>query len=178
MAPAAIAEKTTQQPSTEVPIAEKPSEPQPTSSQTTVPEQGVKGRAEPNINAPSTNPAGGDTSAPRVTGQTEEQQMEVRAQSTFVNAVARGKAIVIAEAANSGPAPIPEEEAKEDKVEEVLGHPQDRRQHVYVSRWRNDQWVIHEEIPEVEETKKVEQATKRLVTEVQVGFASPPNLPV
>ena len=45
------------------------------------------------------------------------------AQSTFVDAVARGKAIVIAEAANSEPAPLPEEEAKEDEVEEVLGHP-------------------------------------------------------
>ena len=72
MAPTAITEKTTQQPSTEVPIAEKPSEPQPTSSQITVPEQGVERRAEPNINALSPNPAGGDTSAPRVTGQTKE----------------------------------------------------------------------------------------------------------
>ena len=104
--------------------------------------------------------------------------MEVRAQSTFVNAVARGKAIVIAEAANSGPAPIPEEEPEEDEVEEVLGRPQDKRQHVYVSRWRNDQWVVHEEIPEVEETKKVERAAKRLVTEVQVCFASPPDFAV
>ena len=92
--------------------------------------------------------------------------MEVRAQSTFVDATAHGKAIVIAEAANSGPAPIPKEEAKEDEVEEVLGRPQDKRQHVYVSRWRNDQWVMHEEIPEVEETMKVERAAKRLVTEV------------
>ena len=102
----------------------------------------------------------------------------MRAQSTFVDATARGKAIVIAEAANSGLAPLPEEEAEEDEVEEVLGHPQDKRQHVYVSRWRNDQWVIHEEIPEVEETKKVERAAKRLVTEVQVSFASPVGLVV
>ena len=78
---------------------------------------------------------------------------------------------MIAEATNSGPAPLPEEEAEEDEVEEVLGRPQDRRQHVYVSRWRNDEWVMHEEIPEVEETMKVERATKRLVTEVQVCFA-------
>ena len=112
MAPAAIAEKTTQQPSMEVPIAEKPSEPQPTSNQTTVLEQGVERRAKPNINAPSTNPTGGNTSAPRVTGQTEEQRTEARAQSTFVDAASRGKAIVIAEAANSEPAPIPEEEAE------------------------------------------------------------------
>ena len=162
----------------EVPIAENPSEPQHTSSQITVPEQGVEGRAKPNTNAPSTNPAGGDTSTPRVMGQTEEQRLEARAQSTLVNAAARGKAIVIAEAANSGPAPILEEEAEEAEVEEVLGHPQDRRQHVYVSHWQNDQWVVHEEIPEVEETKKVERAAKRLVTEVQVCFASPPNLDV
>ena len=83
----------------------------------------VEGRAEPSTSALSTNPAEGNTSAPRVTEQTEEQRPEVRAQSTFVDAVARGKAIVIAEAANSRPAPLPKHEAKEDKVEEVLGHP-------------------------------------------------------
>ena len=93
----------------------------------------------------------------------------------FANATARGKAIVIAEAANSRPAPLPEEE---DEVEEVQGRPPDKRQHVYVSHWWNDQWVVHEEILEVEETKKVELAAKRLVTEVQVGFASPPDLAV
>ena len=47
----------------------------------------------------------------------------MRAQSMFVDAASRGKAIVIAEAANSGPAPIPKEEPEEDEVEEVLGHP-------------------------------------------------------
>jgi hypothetical protein len=159
-------------------IAEGPLEPQTTSGQTTVPEQGVEGRSEPSTSAASTNPAEGNTSAPRVTEQTKEQQPEVIAQSMFVDATARGKAIVIAEAANSRPAPIPEEEAEEDKVEEVLGHPQDRRQYVYVSRWWNDQWVVHEEIPEVEETMKVEWAVKRLVTEVQVCFASPPDLAI
>ena len=89
----------------------------------------------------------------------------------FVDATAHGKAIVIVEATNSRPAPLPEEEAEEDEVEEVLGRPQDKRQHVYVSRWRNDQWVVHEEIPEIEETMKVERAAKRLVTEVQVCLA-------
>ena len=63
---------------------------------------------------------------------------------------------MIVEATNSRPAPGPEEEPKEDEVEEVLGHPQDKRQHMYVSHWRNNQWVVHEEIPKVEETKKVE----------------------
>ena len=109
-------------------------------------------------------------SAPRITDQTEEQQPEV-AQSASTDAIAHGKAIVIAETANSGPAPLPEHEAEEDEVEEVLGRPQDKRQHVYVSRWRNDQWVVHEEIPEIEETMKVERAVKHLVTEVQVCFA-------
>ena len=89
----------------------------------------VKGRAEPNTGAPSTNPAEGDTSAPRITGQTEEQQPEV-AQNVSADATARGKAIVVAEAANTGPAPLPKQEAEEDEVEEVLGHPQDKRQHV------------------------------------------------
>ena len=80
---------------------------------------------------------------------------------------------MITETANSRPAPLPEQEAEEDEVEEVLGRPQDKRQHVYVSRWQNDHWVMHEEIPEVEETMKVERATKRLVTEVQVCLALP-----
>ena len=56
-------------------------------------------------------------------GQTKEQQTEARAQSTFVDAAARGKAIVIAEAAKARPAPRSEEEPKEDEVEEVLGRP-------------------------------------------------------
>ena len=160
-------EQTTQQPTTEKAIVEDPSGPQQVSSQTTVPEWVVKGPAEPGTSAMNAKPAEGNTSASRVTEQTEEQWPEVRAHTTFINAATRGKAVVITDAADAGLAPRPEE----DEVEEVLGHPQDKRQHVYVSRWRNDQWVVHEEIPEVEETKKVERAAKRLVTEVQVGFA-------
>ena len=106
VAPPAMSEKTTQQPAMEEPIAESPLEPQQTSDQTTVLEQVVEGRAEPSTGAPSTNPAEGDTPAPRVIDQTMEQQPEV-AQSTFANAMACGKAIVIAEAANSEPAPLP-----------------------------------------------------------------------
>ena len=123
VAPPLILEQTAQQPAIEEPIVEDPSGPQQTNIHTTVPEQGVEGRAEPSTNAPSTDPAEGDTSAPRVTNQTEEQQPEVIAQRTFADAMAHGKAIVIVEATNSGPAPLPEEEAEEDKVEEVLGHP-------------------------------------------------------
>ena len=126
MAPPISTEQTTQQPATEEAIVEDPSGPQQTNSQTTVPEQGVEGRAKPSTSAPSTEPVEGNTSASRVMEQTEEQRPEVRAQSTFVDAASRGKAIVIAEAANSGLAPIPKEEAEEDEVEEVLGHPQDK----------------------------------------------------
>jgi len=140
----------------------------------TVLKQVVEGPTKPGTSAPSARLAEGNTPVSRVTEQTEEQRPEVRAQPTFTNAVARGKAVVITDAADARPALGPEEEPKEDKVEEVLGHPQDKRQHVYVSRWQNDQWVVHEEIPEVEETKKVERAAKRLVMEVQVSFASPP----
>ena len=74
--------------------------------------------------------------------QTEVQRPGLRAQTTSTNAVAHGKAMVITDAADAGPTPGPEEEPKEDKVEEVLGHPQDKQQHVYVSRWQNDQWVV------------------------------------
>ena len=38
--------------------------------------------------------------------------------------------------------------------------------------------AIHEKVLEVEETMKVERTAKRLVTEVQVSFASPPGLAV
>ena len=154
----------------EEPVEDIPPEPQQTSGQTTVPEQLVEKRAEPSTSAPSTNPAEVDTLAPREPYQAEEQQLEL-AQSTLADAAARGKAIVVAETTDSRPAPPPEQEAKEDEVEEILGHPKDKRQHVYVSRWRNDEWVMHEEIPEVEETLKVERAAKRLVTEVQVCLA-------
>ena len=134
--------------------------------------------AEPGTSASSAKPTEGNTSASMVMEQTEEQRPKVRAQTIFTDAAAHGKAVVITDAADADPAPGLVEEPKEDEVEEVLGHPQDKRQHVYVSRWRNDQWVIHEEISEVEETKKVERAAKRLVTEVQVSFASPVGLAV
>ena len=55
--------------------------------------------------------------------QTEEQRPKVGAQSTFIDAAARGKAMVITDAADAGPAPRPEEEPEEDEVEEVLGYP-------------------------------------------------------
>ena len=61
----------------EEPVAESPPEPQQTSGQTTVPEQLVEGRAEPSTSAPSTNPAEGDTSAPRGPDQAEEEQPEM-----------------------------------------------------------------------------------------------------
>ena len=83
----------------------------------------IKEPAELGTSASSTKPAEGNTSASRVTEQTEEQQPEVRAQPIFTDAETRGKALVIAEAADAGPAPRPKEEPEEDEVEEVLGHP-------------------------------------------------------
>ena len=79
--------------------------------------------------------------------------------------------MVVAVTTDSRPAPPPKQEAEEDEVEEILGRPQDKRQHVYVSHWQNDKWVMHKEILEVEETLRVERAAKRLVTEVQVCLA-------
>ena len=139
--------------------------PQQADDQTPVPEQLVKKTTEQNTSAPSTNPAETDTTVPRELDLAEGQQPEV-AQNMFADATARGKALVVVESANSRPVPPPEQEAEEEEVEEVLGRPQDRRQHVYVSRYRNDEWVMHEEIPEVEETLRVERAAKHLVTEV------------
>ena len=119
VAPPISLEQTAQQPATEEAIAEDPSEPQQGSSQTTVLEQVVEGPTEPGMSAPSARPTKGNTSTSRVMEQTEEKQPEVRAQPIFTDAETHGKALVIAEAADAGPAPRPEEE---DEVEEVLGH--------------------------------------------------------
>jgi hypothetical protein len=59
-------------------------------------------------------------------------------------------------------------ESDDDVVEEIQGHPQDRRQHIYVCRGHGDHYVYHEEISIDEETQRVEQAAKRLIGEVQV----------
>jgi len=160
-----MAGKTTQQPAMEEPVEGTPPRPQQVDDQTSVPERLVEKIAEQSTSTLSTNPAEADTLAPREPVQAEEQQPGL-AQSMLADATALEKAMVVAETTDSRPAPPPEQEAKEDEVEEILGHPQDKRQHVYVSRWRNDEWVMHEEIPEVEETLKVERAAKRLVTEV------------
>ena len=111
MAPPISSEQTAQQPATEEAIAEDPSGPQQGSSQITVPEQVVEGPTEPSTSA---RPTKGNTSASRVTEQTEEQQLEVRAQPIFTDAETRGKTLVIAEAADAGPAPRPKEEPEED----------------------------------------------------------------
>ena len=53
-----------------------------------------------------------------------------------LNAVARGKAVLIPGVVEAGPAPGPEaepEEEEDDVIEEIVGHPRDGRQHVYVS---------------------------------------------
>ena len=154
----------------EEPIVGTPPGPQQADDQTRVPERLVEKTAEQSTSVPSTNPAKADTMAPREPDLAEEQQPEV-AQSILADATARGKALVVVESADSKPASPPEQEAEEEEVEEVLGRPQDRRQHVYVSRYQNDEWVMHEEIPEVEETLRVERVAKRLVTEVQVCLA-------
>ena len=82
--------------------------------------------AELGTSAPSAKPAEGNTSASMVTEQTEEQWPEVRAHTTFIDAAAHGKAVVITDAADAELALGPIEELKEDEVEEVLGHPQDK----------------------------------------------------
>jgi hypothetical protein len=51
-------------------------------------------------------------------------------------------------------------ESDDDVVEEIQGHPQDGRQHVYVCRGCGDHYVCHEEISINEETQRVERAAK------------------
>jgi hypothetical protein len=57
----------------------------------------------------------------------------------------------------------------DDVIEEIQGHPQDGRQHVYVCRERGDHYVCHEEISIDKETERVERAARRLLEEVQVS---------
>ena len=59
--------------------------------------------------------------------------------------------------------------ASDDEVEEIKGHLQDGRQHVYVWRQRRDHFIGHEELAETEEAARVERAAKRLVDEVKVS---------
>ena len=59
--------------------------------------------------------------------------------------------------------------ASDDEVEEIQGHPQDGRQHVYVWRQHGDHFIGHEELAETEEAARVERAAKRLVDEVKVS---------
>ena len=165
MASLVLAERAAQRPVVEEPEEGISPEPQQAGDQTSVPEQLVEKMAEQSMSALSTNPAEAGTLAPTEPVLAEEQQLGL-AQSMLTDATARGKAMVVAVTVDSRPALPPEQEAEEDEVEEILGRPQDKRQHVYVSRWRNDEWVMHEEIPEVEETLRVERAAKRLVIEV------------
>ena len=91
----------------EEPVEEILLEPQQTSGQTSVLKQLVEKTAEQSTSAPSTNPTEVDTLAPRESNQAEEEQPEV-AQSTLADATAHGKAVVVAETADSRPAPPPE----------------------------------------------------------------------
>jgi hypothetical protein len=45
-------------------------------------------------------------------------------------------------------------ESKDDNfLEEIEGHPQDRRQHVYVCCQRGDHFICHKEIPTEDKTR-------------------------
>jgi hypothetical protein len=51
-------------------------------------------------------------------------------------------------------------ESDDDVIEEIQGHPQDRRQHVYICHECGNHYVCHEEISIDEETERVERATR------------------
>jgi len=53
-------------------------------------------------------------------------------------------------------------------VEEIIGHPRDGHQHIYVWRQYGDHWTDHEEIAKVEGVERVERGAKHLVSEVKV----------
>ena len=82
----------------------------------------------------------------------------------------RGKGPVIPVTTAGGSGEGEEAQATSDnEVEEILGRPQDGRQHVFVWRQRGDHFIGHEELAETEEAARVERAAKRLVEEVKVS---------
>jgi hypothetical protein len=92
-------------------------------------------------------------------------------QGGLLDAVAKGKLVVMSSITglNQGRKQAGAKQAIEfddDIVEEIQGHLQDGRQHVYIYREHGDHYIYHEEISIDEETVRVEQATKRLIEEV------------
>jgi broad specificity polyphosphatase/5'/3'-nucleotidase SurE len=86
-------------------------------------------------------------------------------QGGLPNAIARGKSAVTSSITtlNQERKQADAEQAAEsddDVVEEIQGHPQDGRQHVYICRERGDHYVCQEEISIDEEMAKVERATR------------------
>jgi hypothetical protein len=86
-------------------------------------------------------------------------------QGGLPNAAARGKAVAMSlitrlnlEQKQAGAEKAAESD--DDVVEEIQGHPQDGRQHVYVYRRCGDHYVCQEEISIDEETQRVERAAK------------------
>ena len=91
----------------EEPVEESPPEPQQASGPMIVPEQLVEKTAEQSTSSPSTNPVEAGTLAPSQPTRAGEQQPEL-AQRAPADTTAREKAMVVAETADSGPAPPPE----------------------------------------------------------------------
>jgi hypothetical protein len=82
-------------------------------------------------------------------------------QSGLPNPATRGKVAV--RPSITGPSQEQEQasadqtaESDDDIIDEIQGHPQDGRQHVYVCRGCGDHYVCHEEISIDKETERVE----------------------
>jgi hypothetical protein len=60
-------------------------------------------------------------------------------------------------------------ESDDDVIKEIQGHPQDRRQHVYICREHGDHYICHE-ISIDKETERVERVARWLIGEVQVSI--------
>jgi hypothetical protein len=92
-------------------------------------------------------------------------------QGGLPDTVARGKAAVMSSITELNPeqkqaGAKQAAESNDDVVEEIQGHPQDGRQHVYVCHGCGDHYVSHEEISIDEETQRVERAAKWFIREV------------
>ena len=116
----------TQRPTIEEGVADEPTGDQQAAGRTTVLEEVGSEAAEHGTSAPSMSSVEGSGAAPMTTKQDKQQQSEVLPLAESSNAIAHGKAMLVPDAVEAGPAPGPEAELKEeedDVIEEVVGHP-------------------------------------------------------
>ena len=118
--------------------------------------------------------SGPESLAKESTRQGFDQQAEAPQQAKDQPAKALGQGVGAAGTSKTSARPETTPKSDDDVVEETQGHPQGSHQQIYVKRWREDHWVYHEEVSEIEEAERVKRAAKRLVAEVDVTISHRP----